>query len=59
LEEMFRIHPASEKVGYQTDGITLAHEFLEQLLLKSEHSPSCKESFETLLLSYFKAQNYK
>ncbi|WP_083492747.1 hypothetical protein [Lyngbya aestuarii] len=55
--KMFRIHPASEKVGYQTDGITLAHEFLEQLLLKSDHSPSCKESFETLLLSYLKAQN--
>ncbi|MEB3279315.1 MAG: hypothetical protein VKK42_10395 [Lyngbya sp.] len=55
--KMFRIHPASEKVGYQTDGITLAQEFLEQQLIKAEHSPSSKESFEDILLSYFKAQN--
>ncbi|WP_413166213.1 hypothetical protein ACL6C3_06070 [Capilliphycus salinus ALCB114379] len=55
--KMFRIHPASDTAGYQTDGITLAQEFLEQQLIKSEHSPSGKEPFETLLLSYFKAQN--
>ena len=54
--KMFRIDPAGEKAGYQTDGIALAQDFLEHLL-KLEHSPPSKESFESLLLSYFKAQN--
>lgn len=52
---MFRIHPASDKAGYQADTIKLAQEFLEHKQLELGDLPSSRRSFEAVLLSYFKA----